>query len=436
MKQYYKKIQEIAKELKPEAVDFACQTIRVRSLSGEEKEVSNLYLNKMEEIGYDEVFRDDWGNIIGIIKGQEPGPTIMYNGHMDTVPEGEHSLWGKYDPYGAEIDVSEVDNQDMNEKEMTEVIHGRGASDVKGGLACQIYAGKVLLKLRQQGTLLKGNFMVAGVTMEECGDQIGTIKLIDDTFHKKGLDYDGVISCEPTKLKIALGHRGRMEILVSVFGKACHGSSPWLGVNAVFMANKLIDRIANELPKKFPTDPDLGRSTITLTMIGCSPNANCIVPDRCDFLLDRRFIPEETPDMCVQQIQEIIDVHKKEEPGFQAEVKIAEYERNFYTGKSITFANVKESYKIPQNHSFVQAVARGIAAVNQPVKYQYWSFGTDMPKICVTDHKPAIGYSPMQEPYIHTPEDKVRIDYMEKSIAGYASIFLNLMELPKEAFRL
>ena len=432
----FEKILELATELRPEAVDFACRTIRVPSLSGEEGEVSKLYLQEMKTIGYDQVFRDDWGNIVGIIYGQESGPTIMYNGHMDVVPEGDSNLWGKYEPYGAEIDMIEVDNQDMDRKEMAEVIHGRGAGDVKGGLACQIYAGKALLKLREQGLKLKGNYMVAAVTMEECGDQIGTIKLIDDTFPQRGLNYDGVISCEPTKLKIALGHRGRMEILVSVFGKACHGSSPWLGVNAVFMANKLIHRIANELPKKLPTDPDLGQSTITLTIINCSPSAVCIVPDRFDFLLDRRFIPGETPEMCVQQIQDMIDELKKEDSDFQADVKIAQYDRTFYTGKSTSFANVKDSYKIPQNHPLVEATAQGIKEVGQPVKYQYWSFGTDMPKICATDHKPAIGYSPMQESYIHTPHDKVRIDYMEKSIAGYASIFLKLMELPKEAFHL
>lgn len=429
-------LQKMAAELNPEAVQFAQRTIRVSSLSGEEKEVSELYLQEMKSIGYDEVFRDDWGNIIGIIKGQEPGPTIMFNGHMDHVPAGDCQLWGGYDPFGAAIDVNEVHNQDMDGMEKAEVIHGRGASDVKGGLACQIYAGKALLQLRKQGFKLKGIFMIAAVTMEECGDQIGTIQLIDDTLLRRGLDYHGVVSCEPTKLKIALGHRGRMEILVSVFGKACHGSSPWLGVNAIAKANKLINCIINELPDKFPEDPDLGRSTVTLTMISCSPNANCIVPDRCDFLLDRRFIPGETQEMCIAQIQAIIDRLANEDAEFQAEVKIAEYERVFYTGKSLTVSNVKESYKVPRDHPFVQAVAEGLLSVGQPVKYQFWPFGTDMPKVCVTDKKPAIGYSPMQEVYIHTSDDKVRIDYMEKSIAGYTSIFLKLMDVPVEKFRL
>ena len=70
------------------------------------------------------------------------------------------------------------------------------------------------------------------------------------------------------------------------------------------------------------------------------------------------------------------------------------------------------------------------------MKYAYWDFGTDLSKISVTDKKPAIGYSAMQEKYCHRPIDKVRIDYMEKSILGNVAIFLKLVELPREVFKI
>jgi putative selenium metabolism hydrolase len=432
----YQKVVQFANQLRPEAVEFARRLVRCPSLGGSEKGVADLLLSEMRSIGYDQVFRDDWGNVVGIIDGNQPGPAIVYNGHMDHVPPGELSLWGRYDPYAADIDVVEIDNRYANKKERAEVIHGRGVADLKGALACVIYAGKLLLELRNQGLSLNGKYIVTAVCLEEPGDQVGTIQLIDDTFKKLHLDYDAAVSCEPSSLDIALGHRGRVEPVVSVYGKICHGSAPWLGINAVYKASKFIDKVANELPNSFASDPDLGRSSIAMTIIKASPGELCIVPERCDMNFDRRFVPGETPESCIQQLQNIIDDLSKEDPEFRAEVKIAEAVQKFYTGKSVKIANRKNAWKTPREHPFVQAMAAGLEAVGQEVGYRYWYFGTDLSKVVAEDRKPAIGYGAGQEQLIHTPAEQLRTDYMEKSIAGYAAGFLKIMELPKEAFQL
>ena len=319
----YRQVVQFASQLRPEAVEFARRLVRCPSLGGNEKDVADLLLSEMKSIGYDQVFRDDWGNVVGIINGSQPGPTIVYNGHMDHVPPGELSLWGGYDPYGADVDVVEVDNRSATNKERAEVIHGRGVADLKGALACVIYGGKLLLQLRSQGLSLKGRYVVTAVCLEEPGDQVGTIQLIDDTFKKLQFDYDAAVSCEASSLDIALGHRGRVEPVVGVYGKISHGSAPWLEINAVYKASKFIDKVANELPKSFPTDPDLGKSSIALTIIKASPGELCIVPERCDMNFDRRFVPGETPESCIQELQNIIDDLSKEDPEFKAEVKIA-----------------------------------------------------------------------------------------------------------------
>jgi putative selenium metabolism hydrolase len=430
------RLNDWAKELKPEAVEFCQRLIRTPGSSGNEKDIADLYLAEMKKVGYDDIFRDDWGNVIGIINGVEPGPTLMYNSHLDQVDPGDPSAWEGYDPYGAQIDVVKTDNQDRTGSERVEVIHGRGAADVKGGGACQIYSGKVLLKLRQMGYRLKGRFLFAGVVLEEPAEQLGTIKLIDETLPAKGLTYDGVISSEASALKLYLGHRGRAEIQVTVSGRVSHGSAPWLGINAVNKATPLIERVEHEITPTFPTDPDLGKSSIALTIIRCTPGALCIVPDRCYITYDRRFVPGETPDGCVKEIQKLIDQISAVDPEFKAVAEVSRNMRVSYTGKSAELPNVKEAWKISKDHPFVKAAASAIDAVGQPVKYGYWDFGTDLSKVCATDRKPAIGYSPMQEQYCHTPYDKVRTDYMERSIAGYSAIFLKLTELPKESFTL
>ena len=123
--------------------------IQTKSISGTEGGVAKLYQDEMKKLGYDEVFQDAAGNVIGLIRGDEEGPTIMFNSHMDHVSEGDVANWEGYDPYGAEIDVCEVDNEEKTGTELAKCIHGRAASDTKGGGAVQIYSGAIILKLRE-----------------------------------------------------------------------------------------------------------------------------------------------------------------------------------------------------------------------------------------------------------------------------------------------
>lgn len=427
-------LNQIAAGLKPAAVDFCQRLIRVPALPGQEKGVADLYLAELEKLGYDEVFRDDWGSVVGIIRGTKPGPTLMYNCHLDHVDPGDPAEWMGYDPYGAMIDVDEMENQDRSMLEKTEVIHGRAASDTKGGGACQVYSGALLLKLRELGREICGTYMFTGVVLEEPAEQLGMIKLVDETLPSRDLNYDGVVSCEATSLKLYLGHRGRVELKVTVEGVTSHGSAPWLGINAVNKATRFIERVEEVVANNARKDPDIGQSSIALTIIACTPGALCIVPDRCQITYDRRMVPGETAESCVNEIQGVIDELSARDKDFRARVEIAAVPRISYTGKSATLPNVKQSWKIDRDSAFVQAAAAGLTQVGQPVKYGYWDFGTDLSIVCGRDRKPAIGYSPMQELYCHRPIDKVRIDYMEKAIAGNVAIFLQLSQLSKAEF--
>lgn len=431
----YGKLNELAKELNGDCVKFTQKLIQTPSISGEEKALADLLLAEMEKLGYDEVYRDDQGNTFGIVKGTEDGPTIMYNSHMDHVSPGDHSNWEGYDPYGGEIDVCEVDNQN-NEKEMAECIHGRAASDVKAGEACQIYAGAAILKLREMGYKIKGNFMFQGCVQEEPAEMVGMKHLIDKTLPAKGWTYDAMVSSEATSLKLYLGHRGRVEMLATIYGRTSHGSAPWLGVNAIYKAMPLIDKIKDELYPSLPSDPDVGQASISLNIIECLPGALSIVPDKCMLSLDRRLIPGETAEDALAQIQAIIDELAANDPDFKADVKIKTAVETSYTGVTYEPEKLMPSWKTPKDHALTNAAISALEALGQEVKFGYWDFGTDGSKTAGIDRKPTIGYSPMQEQYAHTPYDKVRTDFMEKAIAGNAAIFVSAGEAGKDGFEL
>ncbi len=429
-------LKKITKELKPQMIDFCRSLIKMPSLSGKERGVADLYLAEMKKLGYDEVFRDAWGNVIGVINGTESGPSILFNGHLDHVDTGDYSEWGGYDPYGAVIDRDEMYNQDMNGYEETEVIHGRAAADVKGGGATMVYAGAALVALRRAGFPVKGRLIFTMTVLEEPAEMLGMIKLMDETFPNHGLSADVCISCEATSLKLYLGHRGRVEMQVTISGVTSHASAPWLGVNAVNKATKFIDRVERVVDAEKHIDPDLGASSIALTIIDCTPGSMCIVPDRCTITYDRRLTPEESAEDCLAQIRRIIDDIASEDETFRAEVKIAAVKRTSYTGMSEVIQNKKEGWKLDREHPVAQACADALQSVGQEPKFGYWDFGTDLPVTAVRHGIPSIGYSPMQEYYCHRPVDKVRIDYMEKALLGYVAIFNRLGHLNKKDFAL
>src|SRR5262249_12769677 len=104
-------LDELAAEMHPAMIDFAQRGIRCPSLPGAERAFAQLVLKELQTLGYEATCVDDWGNVMGMVRGNAEGPTIMYNAHLDHVDIGDPSEWGRYDPYGGQIDVAEVENQ-------------------------------------------------------------------------------------------------------------------------------------------------------------------------------------------------------------------------------------------------------------------------------------------------------------------------------------
>lgn len=429
------KIKELGEKFQPQVVEFTQKLIRVPSISSTEKEVADLFLAEMEKLGFDEYFRDDMGNVIGLVKGTEPGATIMYNGHIDHVSPGDSNNWEGYEPYGALIDICEVSNQDKTGNEKVECIHGRAASDVKSGLAAQVYSGAILVELKKLGYKFKGTYMFTGVVQEEPAEMVGMMHLVDKTLPQKGLTYDAMVSCEATSLKLYCGHRGRTEMLATVYGRTCHGSSPWLGINSIYKSIPLITKIKDELYPSLPSDEKLGKASISLNIIECSPGALSIVPDQCMLSIDRRTIPGENAETSLAEIQKIIDEIAKEDPEFKADIIVKSTLEKSYTGVEYDVAKDMSPWKISEDHPFVQEASKALESVGQAVKYGYWEFGTDASKTAGIDRKPTIGYSPMQEQYAHTPYDKVRTDYIGKAVVGNVAIFLNATDSKEDVFK-
>src|SRR4051794_35844246 len=213
-------------------------------------------------------------NLLGRLQGD--GALVHLNGHYDVVPVGND--WTR-DPFGGEL----ADGR----------IYGRGAADMKSGLAAQIIAVEALRKLG-----LRPNVAQSFVPDEETVGvrNAGTGWLVEQGL----LEGDAVIITEPFGPDgVGIGHKGAIWGEITIFGKQAHGSAPQLGVNAVeAMARYLahLDTHLRPLLETRVTDygvtPDNPRSTLSFDTIR-GGHATNIVPDRCTVTFNRRLVPGE-----------------------------------------------------------------------------------------------------------------------------------------------
>lgn len=155
-----------------------------------------------------EVERQRGLGVVGV-SGLGNGPALIFNGHVDVVPAGDESLW-RFPPWQATIAGGWV--------------YGRGALDMKGGLACAIFAAKAI---RDAGVRLKGRLLIQSVIGEEDGG-CGTLAAV-----LRGHTGDGAIVVEPTELRIAPAQAGALNFRLTVPGAAAHGCVREEGVSAI-----------------------------------------------------------------------------------------------------------------------------------------------------------------------------------------------------------
>src|SRR6266849_6043262 len=193
--------------------------------------------------------------------------TLMFEAHQDTVPTDHMTI----DPFGAVIENGRL--------------YGRGACDIKGGMAAMLAAFARLVREKPAGA----TNVIMACSVDEEHTFLGAQQMVRD-----GLRADGAIVAEPTSLRIVHTHKGAVRWHVATPGRACHSSSPEQGVNAIYRMGRLLTAIegyAAEL-RASKTDPYLGPPTLSVGRIEGGTSVNT-VPDRCRIEVDRRLIPGE-----------------------------------------------------------------------------------------------------------------------------------------------
>ena len=219
-----------------------------------------------------EVFREPVhpgrDNIAAVLRGKSRVHNLTYICHMDTMPAGEG--WD-YPPFGAEIAGGKL--------------YGRGACDMKAGLAAAMIAFRNLSRL---GKPLRYDFQLIATVNEEDA-MTGAEQAVRDGY-VNAESY--VLDAEPTDSRIRVAHKGKTWFELTVHGKTCHASMPRQGCDAIAAMAEIITRINRKLAE-LPIHPEMGPCTATFGTIrgGWSPY---IVPDVCEATLDMRLTPPTT----------------------------------------------------------------------------------------------------------------------------------------------
>jgi acetylornithine deacetylase len=234
-------------------------------------------------------------DVVGIARGRRSraagsggGKTLVLNGHMDTVGAGNMP-----DPHAPRIEAGRL--------------YGRGAYDMKGGLAACMFAAAQAAKQH-----LRGDVIVQAVVDEEYAS-VGTQAVAPR------YQADGAIVAEFTELRLILAHKGFVWLEVETLGKAAHGSRPDLGVDAIAKMGRVLTGVEelDERLRGHPTHALLGSGSVHASLIQGGRELSSY-PDRCVLSIERRTLPGETPQGAEAEIAAILDSLRNTDSSFNA----------------------------------------------------------------------------------------------------------------------
>lgn len=363
-----------------DVVELTQELVKIPSTTGNENHLA-AFLKENIKSFFDTVKIDSMGNIEGKLFFSKERPTVLFNGHMDTIDSGEMK-----EPFSGKI----MDGSEFGVK--GKVVYGRGAADMKGADAAYIAAISQINKIKNPP-----NIILHLVVKEEPGRGEGT-KFIMRHIKERP---DVAIVGEATKLDICLGFRGWVQFQLETFGKTAHASNPSQGLNAVLKMRDFLNALQGYIAtQESKIHPFLGKATCAVTNIECSPGRLSVVPDRCRLIFDSRYFPEETALDRKKELLSIISNLEKKDPDFKSELKV------LYDGMRPTFIQ-------PEN-KYVQILKKVTEKVTgKSPNLRSWLFTCDSSYIVNDYGIPTIGFGPGFENVVHTPGEYVPVDHLK-----------------------
>lgn len=315
-------------------------------------------------------------NVVAKVTHDNSFPTILINGHLDTVEVCKG--WTK-EPFSPVVDGDRL--------------YGLGSADMKSGVAIGMHLFRELAKLGHVNVIFAGS-------VDEEGNSAGGFALLD-----RGIKADLCIIPEPSGGKIMMGCRGRVVFEVDVRGASAHGSRPGDGVNAISEASKLVGKLDS---MSLIEHEKLGKGSFcTLEFTGGTRTLS--VPDSCWLKIDRHYVTGETRESMMEQVRNAArDLNSK-----------ASFDISYWKERPTPFLEPYITENKGLAHQFTKSVG-GEFSYGKSVG-DYNAFAKIMPTIV---------YGPWGEHW-HAPDEWVSISSIKKCIEGYAR-FIKLIDTDRK----
>ena len=326
-------------------------------------------------------------NVVARLRGGRPGPVVVLNTHLDTVPA---SAGWTDDPLAGVVRDGRV--------------WGLGSGDAKGQLVAMLAAIEALVPRRVE---MAGEVVLAAVVDEELGS-LGARAVV------QGLRADLAVIGEPTRLRVGIAHRGSLRPRLVVHGKSAHSSTPGLGINAIYKMRRVLEALeayCDGLDAR--QHPLIGPPSGAVTLIQGGHKESAI-PDRAEIVLDRRMVPGESQEGVLADLEGLLASLRAQDPELRVGIE----------GFLPTSGPPSET---PADARLVGLAVEAVREVTgQPAQVYGAGFGCDM------THFRAIGaeaviLGPGDIDRAHKADEYLGIDELETGARVYAALLTRLL---------
>jgi putative selenium metabolism hydrolase len=372
---------------------LAVALARTPSVSGHEEAAVRVAATAMQAAGFDSVRIDGSGNAVGSI-GPTAGPTLMIDGHIDSIPLHSVERW-TVDPFAGEIRAG--------------ALYGLGICDQKASIAAAIWGVAAAAP-----DLRRRVVVVASVGEEEMeggalAEPIAT--MAPDLF----------VTSEPNDTRLCIGQRGRAKVEVTVTGRACHAGHAAVGLNAGTAVAALIGEAAR---LTHPSHPQLGRRDLNCIDVHSEPYPSVsTIPGRAMVRFDCRFLPGESPESILSLLRRAADdawADWAEKP--QVVVQLVEAAFRTWTGREFSLPEYAAAWWTPEEPPLVQGAIGALESVGldaEPTHYSFCTNGSYAAGICGI---PTIGFGVGVEAMAHQVDEHVTLASLRRGAQGYAAL--------------
>jgi succinyl-diaminopimelate desuccinylase len=357
---------------------------------GNEHLVTEAFINRCKQNGlpFKVTMLDETRSNFEVTLPGKSGKQLFLCGHMDTVSPGTGE-W-VHSPFSGEIANGRI--------------YGRGASDMKSGLAAMFLA---LEELHRTNTVPPAEvtfLATAGEEVDSCGARV----FLKENDSRK---IDALVIAEPTNEKIVIGHKGALWLEITAYGKTSHGSMPEQGINAVDHMLKII-RVLDEMKIEWKTEKKpLGQSSLAVTMIEGGVQTN-VIPDKCSIRADIRTVPPQSHSHFINKLKSKLDVLLDQGEIYKYSVEI-----------------------LLDRPSILTDPARDIIQIAQMIKgeseadHYGVSYYTDGAVLNPRSEIPTLIYGPGDEKLAHQPNEWVSLAAYQRSIQFYKQLIMSYGKL-------